>query len=394
MLTFEDALAAVLALARPLSAQTVSVDESVGRAVNEAVLVRRTLPAFDVATMDGFAVRVADCPGTLTVVETLFAGQAPTVRLAPGQCARIMTGAALPEGADAVVMQEKTTHQGHHVTVSDAVLLGANIRRRGEDVEAGQILLAASRVVGLAEAGQLWSQGMTQVGVHRRPTVAIASSGDELCPVGVESDRLVDTNSPVLSLAARRAGGIVTPLGLAPDRLDAMIALFEKGLGHDVLLTVSGASVGDKDFTGEALKALGVDVEFWKVAMKPGKPLMVGRKGATVVFGLPGNPTSALVSFELFVRPALRLMQGLPPTAQPLVGRLDGSLSKSAGIRLFARSRATLREGEWWATPLASQSSGALASAAGATHLVSLAPSVTEVGRGDKVQLISVAWGE
>jgi molybdopterin molybdotransferase len=224
--------------------------------------------------------------------------------------------------------------------------------------------------------------------------VAIASSGDELRSVNAQTTegQLIDTNSPVLGLAVRRVGGIVTQLGLSPDRLEVMTANFAKGLTHDVLLTVSGASVGERDFTQDALRALGVEVEFWKVAMKPGKPLLVGRKGSTLVFGLPGNPVSALVSFELFVRPALRVMQGLRASSGTLCARLDGSVTKTTGIRLFARAVAELRGGTWWATPLSSQSSGALASASGATHLISVAPSVTSLAYGDQIDLIPLAW--
>jgi len=396
MLPFEDAVARVLGLVQPLAIEHVSVDEAVGRALAERVVASRTLPPSNTSSMDGYAVRAADCPGSLRVVEKIFAGQRPTVTLGPGECARIMTGAATPPGADAVVMQEKTAAGSEsQVEVLEPVTPGVNIRNQGEDTTRGDTLFEIGRGVGLAEAGLLWAQGLSQVSVFGRPRVAIASSGDELCAVGdlAPGDRLVDTNSPVLAHAARRAGAQVTLLGLSPDRLDVLTGTLAKGLSHDVLLAVAGASVGERDFTGEALRALGVEISFWKVAMKPGKPLLVGRKGSTLVFGLPGNPVSAMVTFELFVRPVLRALQGLPSAPEHLSARLETAFNKPPGLRWFVRARAVFRDGELWARPLTSQSSGALSSVSGATHLITLGPEVTQRAQGEKVDLISLAWG-
>jgi molybdopterin molybdotransferase len=248
--------------------------------------------------------------------------------------------------------------------------------------------------VGVAEAGVLWSQGLTQVVVHRAPRVAIASSGDELCDVGEAPEgRIVDTNTPVLEQLVRRAGGSPTVLGRAADRLEDVMGVFSRGLDADVLLTVSGASVGDKDFTRDALAALGVSMDFWKVAMKPGKPLAVGTRGSTLVLGLPGNPVSAMVTFELFVRPALRALQGLPPGPPVRSGRLASKVSKPAGLRHFVRAVVEERGAERWATPLQNQSSGALTSAAGATHLISVPPDATQVEPGAVVDLVPLSWG-
>jgi molybdopterin molybdotransferase len=222
--------------------------------------------------------------------------------------------------------------------------------------------------------------------------VAIASSGDELCALGEEpGGRIFDTNSPSLAAAARRAGGEPTLLGLAPDRLDAVKACFAPGLDYDVLITSAGASVGERDFAPEALAALGVEMDFWKVAMKPGKPLAFGRGPRTLVFGLPGNPTSSLVSFELFVRPALRALQGLRAEVPAVGGRIAADFRKAAGLRHFVRATVELREDELWATPLANQSSGTIRSLS-ATHLISVAPDVTTLARGAQILLIPVSW--
>ncbi|MCU0699172.1 MAG: molybdopterin molybdotransferase MoeA [Myxococcaceae bacterium] len=396
LLPVEEALNRVLALCRPLPAVETAVGEALGRSLARAVVAGRTLPPWDNSAMDGFALRAADvtAPGTtLRVTSTIHAGQRPTVAVERGTCARIMTGAPLPPGADAVVMQEKVRAVGAEATIDEVPRPGQNVRRRGEDVDEGQTLFPAGAVLGIAEAGVVWSQGLDRVSVHRAPTVAIASSGDELCDVSdAPEGRIVDTNTPVIAQLVRRAGGEPTVLGRAPDQLDAVTQLFSKGLGFDVLITVSGASVGDKDFTREALGSLGVTMDFWKVAMKPGKPLAVGTRGSTLVFGLPGNPVSAMVTFELFVRPALRALQGLVPGPPLLSGRLASAVSKPPGLRHFVRASVERRGAELWASPLQNQSSGALTSAAGATHLISVPPDATQVPAGALVDLVPVSW--
>lgn len=397
MLSVEEAHARVQALCRTLSSERLGVGAAIGRALSADVLAQRTLPPWDNSAMDGYAVRSADCQAagaTLRCTSTIHAGQTPSTPVEAGTCARIMTGAPLPFGADAVVMQERTQVTGELVRVDEVPAPGQNVRRRGEDVLEGRVLFPAGTTLGVAEAGALWSQGLLEVPVHRSPTVAIASSGDELCDVGeVPHGRIVDTNTPVIEQLVRRSGGLPTVLGRAPDRLDAVTELFRRGLGHDVLITVSGASVGDKDFTREALAALGVSMDFWKVAMKPGKPLAVGRAGDTLVFGLPGNPVSAMVTFERFVRPALRALQGLPPGPPLLPGRLASPLTKPAGLRHFVRATVERRDDALWALPLQNQSSGALTSASGATHLISVPPDATQLPSGASVELLPLSWG-
>jgi molybdopterin molybdotransferase len=224
--------------------------------------------------------------------------------------------------------------------------------------------------------------------------VTIASSGDELCNAWEESHgRIVDTNSPVLAQAVKLAGGIPTVVGVAPDRLEALVANFRRGLDGDVLITIAGASVGDRDFTRDAFAELGVAMDFWKVAMKPGKPLAVGRKDGTLVFGLPGNPMSAMVTFELFVRPALRALQGLPPLAAPVPGKAAVHLAPHPTLRMFVRARAETHEGALWAHPLVNQSSGSLSSGSGATHLISLEPGSATIEQGSEISLIPLHWG-
>jgi molybdopterin molybdotransferase len=399
MLTAEEARARILALIARLDerSEAAPVDQAIGRALANPLVSLKTLPPWDNSAMDGYAVRSADLPGSSMRVETVFAGQIPTRKLGPGECARIMTGAPMPEGADAVVMQEKVRVEGDRIHFADPAAPRQFVRDRGEDSREGEPLLPRGAVIGLPEAALLWAQGYTQVPVPARPRVAIASTGDELRPVGqpLGPGQLTDTNSPVLAAAVRQLGGIPVPLGLARDDLDELTALLERGLSEcDVLITSAGASVGEKDFAREALTRLGVELDFWKVAIKPGKPLAVGRRGNTLVFGLPGNPTSSLVSFELFVRPALRRLLGWSEVEPARVsGRLAGAYRKPAGLAHYVRVTARWDGATLVATPLVSQTSGAVRSAVAATHLLEVGPSTTELAMGDAVTLLPVGWG-
>jgi molybdopterin molybdotransferase len=396
----EEAQRQILQKISPLEGDEVPLDEALGRATCADLSALRTLPLADNSAMDGYGLIAADTargPTTLKVVEKIFAGQTPRCELKPGECARIMTGAALPKGADAVVVQEKTRERGDEaVEVLEAVKPGTNVRVRGEDSREGEPLLARGTALGVGELGLLWGQGLTGVQVHRRPRVGIVSSGDELVEVGVpHGGRIYDTNSPALAAVVRRCGGVPRKLGIAPDRPEAVRQKIETGLSpdFDVLICVAGMSVGERDYVREVLAMLGVQLDFWRVAMRPGKPLAFGTRGSTLVFGLPGNPVSALVTFELFVRPALRKLQGLDPTVPTLPGVLALPLKKPVGLRLFARASVRHENGALLATPLTSQTSGALTSAAGATHLISVPAEVDSVAVGQEVELIPVSWG-
>lgn len=398
LLEVEEARARILALLPAPSRESSPVAKALGRALAEDVQAARTLPPWDNSAMDGYAVRAADlAPGStrLKVVETIYAGQRPRRAIGPGECARIMTGAPLPQGADAVVMQEKTRAlQGGEVEILEPVGPRAFVRDRGEDAREGELLLPKGTPLGIPEAGLLWAQGLTHAPTYRPPRVAILSTGDELCAVEeAADDRIVDTNAPSLAAAVLRAGGEPTPLGIARDSLDAVLEKLQSAKGHDVVITSAGVSVGEKDFVKEALDALGVAMDFWRVAIKPGKPLAVGRAGDTVFFGLPGNPTSSLVSFELFVRPALRRLLGHAQVDPPRVpGRIEGALKKPPGLTHYVRAVATYREGQLWARPLASQTSGALRSAAAATHLLEFPKEATALSAGEPVALLPLSW--
>ncbi|HEX8820298.1 MAG TPA: gephyrin-like molybdotransferase Glp [Archangium sp.] len=401
LLPVEDARARTLALVSPLPPEWARLEEALGRALASDVLAQRTLPPWDNSAMEGFAVRSADLsappPVRLQVRETIHAGQTPRQEVVPGTCARIMTGAPLPAGADAVVMRERTRLEpdGGAVEILEAVGPGNFVRPRGEDARAGEVLLPRGTPLGIPELGLVVSQGLQSVPVPRRPRVAILSTGDELCRADAPAEgRIVDANGPALALAVLRAGGVPSVLGIARDTLEDVFAHLSAAEGYDLVLTSAGMSVGEHDFVREALERLGVERDFWRVAIKPGKPLAVGRKGHTVYFGLPGNPTSSLVTFELFVRPALRRMLGHPDVEPPRVGgRLAGELKKAPGLAHYVRVTTTWQEGELWARPLSTQTSGVLRSAASATHLLHFPLSSSRLTNGDKVELLPLSWG-
>ncbi len=403
LLPEDEARARVLALATPLSAEWLALDDGLGRTLAEDVLAQRTLPPWDNSAMDGYAVRAEDLAGPLPVrlpvLETVYAGGTPRQEVRPGTCVRIMTGAPLPQGADAVVMRERARPVpdggADQVDILEAVEPGQHVRPRGEDAKEGALLLARGTPLGIPELGMLWAQGILSAPVPRAPRVAILSTGDELCRADEPPrGRIVDTNAPSLALAVRRAGGQPSLLGIAQDTRDSVGEFLARAQGFDVVLTSAGVSVGERDYVKEVLAAIGVQQHLWRVAIKPGKPLVVGKRGSTLFFGLPGNPTSSLVTFELFVRPAIRRLLGhldVEPARVP--GRLDGRLSKPPGLAHFVRVTAAWRDGNLWARPLATQTSGVLRSAAAATHLLHFGREASSLSHGDAVELLPLSWG-
>ena len=324
-----------------LAAADIALADALGCVTAAAVVAAHDVPSFPNSAMDGYAVRAADtadAPVTLDVVGTAAAGSAPGVTVGPGQAVRIMTGAVLPEGADAVVMVERTSPAGDgRVLVDVPAAVGDHIRRPGEDLQAGQVVFEAGTELGPGHIGVLASVGCEAVPVVPRPRVGVLSTGDELVAGGrpLRPGQIRDSNRPMLLALVARAGFVPVDLGTAPDDEAAITAAIERGVAEcDAVLTSGGVSVGDFDYVKAVLDRLG-GMHWWQVAVRPAKPLAFGTVKATPVFGLPGNPVSALVSFELFARPALRKMAGhaqlfraeTPAVAdEPLRRRRDGKL--------------------------------------------------------------------
>ena len=299
LISIDDARARVLAEAFPLPVETLPLAEVMGRVLGEEIVASHSVPPFDNAGMDGFAVRAvdivdatADTPVSLQVLETIPAGHVATRALGPEQAAKIMTGAPIPEGADVVVQSEMAEETDGRVVVFEAAKRGKNIRRAGEDVGAGDRVLGPGSVLGPAEIGLIASLGHPTVQVHQRPRVAVLSTGSELVEVdrSLGPGQIRNSNSYSLRALCQQMGIEPTMLGIVPDDYDATRDLVQKGLGYDVLLTTGGVSVGQFDFIKDIQDELGVQRKLWGVAMKPGKPLVFGVHDNTLVFGLPGNP--------------------------------------------------------------------------------------------------------
>jgi molybdopterin molybdotransferase len=369
MLQVEEAQARVMAEVVAGPAEGVALDDSLGRPLREDVVATHDHPGADNSAMDGYAVRaddLANAPVTLPVIADIPAGHPTNLHLEPGSAMRIMTGAFVPTGADAVVQVELTDGGVERVTIAKAVPRGASIRRRGEDMRAGDVVLRGGVRIGAAEIAILASAGKSRVQAGRRPTVAILSTGDELVDVGETPapGQIVNTNGSLLSALVRETGAIARPLGIVRDTREATIAAFESAMESDFVISSGGVSVGAFDFVKDALDALGAETRFWRVAMKPGKPVVLSRLRDRVVFGLPGNPVSCFVSFHLFVAPALRKAMGQETQlyAPTVRARLTGAVKGAPERRVYARVQVASRDGALFATPLTSQSSGALTS--------------------------------
>jgi molybdopterin molybdotransferase len=313
----------VAACVSPLPAERVSLDAAVGRVAAEDAVSAVDLPPFDRSAMDGFAVVASDTspPRGLEVVGELAAGEVAPAALMPGTAIGITTGAALPAGADAVLRIEDANVDGSSVTPVGPVAVGTSVRYRGEDVARGAVLASAGCSLGVQHVTALASAGVGSVAVHRRPVVHVLATGTELLEVGAapEPGRIHESNRLTLRMLAERAGAEVVVHPVVPDEPAATAAAVEAGLAGDALLVSGGVSVGPHDHVKPALQERGVDEVFWRVRLKPGKPLWFGRRDATLVFGLPGNPLSTVACFLLFVGPALRRLQGEAAAAPPYV---------------------------------------------------------------------------
>jgi molybdopterin molybdotransferase len=395
MIPVEEALEIVRQETPVLPSEEVALEEALGRVLSESVRSDGDMPPFDRAAMDGYAVRAADvkeAPVALEVVGEVRAGQWPEVEVGPGQAVRIMTGAPVPRGATAVQPVEKTRPLDEfRVTVLVPVEEGAHVAPRGCEVKKGDTVLARGRLVDGAAVAVLAATGHPCVRVGGRPRVALLVTGDEIVAVGKTPGpgQIRNSNGPAVAALARLAGAEVRLLGVAPDREEATEKAVRAGLDADVLVVSGGVSAGDYDLVEPVLEAAGVSFFFTGVAVKPGAPLVFGRRGDTLVFGLPGNPVSAQVTFELFVRPALLLMQGARVVARPRVAvELQAPLRNRSGRKAHAPARVRWEEGRFVARPVPSMGSGDLVAHARANALVVLDAGRTEAAEGETAEAV------
>ncbi len=387
LLTIGAALELVLARVVALEPEEVALEQAAGRILAVDARARVDLPSFPASAMDGFALRAADAPAALPVVGRIAAGKPATRALEPGQAMAIATGGVVPDGADTVVPIEEVEERDGVVYVPE-LRRGANVRERGGDLGAGELVVAAGVLLGPVQLGALAAAGLTHVHCGRRPRVVVAVTGTELRQPGEKLERgeIYDANGVILATQIRSTGAEVERLPPARDDAEATRAAVARGLEADVLVTSGGVSVGVYDLVRATEAALGVEEVFWRVAVRPGKPVAFGVRGQTLVFGLPGNPVSSLVGFELFVRPALLALQGLEdpePAYRP--GVLGRPTKLLPGRESLLRARARFDGEAAVLEPLSGQESHMIARAATANALVLVPRGEGELAAGSPV---------
>ncbi len=393
MLTYDEALARILSRVARLTAVTTALSDALGLVLAEDIAAPGNLPPFANSSMDGFAVRAVDVqtvPVTLPVMGDIAAGTLSLPTLAPETALRIMTGAPLPEGADAVVPVEDTEGRGSEVVIRATATPGQCVRPAGEDVTAGSLVLTAGTRLRPAEIGMCAALGRASVLAHPRPRVALIGTGDELVEPGqpLQFGQIYNSNTYALAAQVADAGGMVTQQVQARDTPEALRDAFDACAGADVLLTSGGVSVGDYDHVKAVFAERGT-VDFWRAAIRPGKPIAFGQWGKTLFFGLPGNPVSALVTFELFARPALRKMLGQTEVRRPIVqARLLEEASHTPGRQSFLRALVTREGGEVLVRPVGQQGSGMLRSLTLANALLILPANVAAIPAGQRAAVL------
>lgn len=403
MISVEEALQTILSGCRPLGLEKVDILGACGRVGGEDVFAPRNIPSAANSAMDGYAVRAGDIknahalkPVELKVIETIAAGSVAKKSVGEGQAARIMTGAVIPKGADTVIRREDTEEKGKTVLVKVAAAPGLDIRRAGEDVQKGELVIAAGAVLRPGHIGMLAALGKAFVSVYQQPRVAILSTGDEL--VDIETDpgpgKIVNSNSYSLAAQTLSCGGIPILYGIVGDTKEELALAFQTARRADVIISSGGVSMGDYDFVKDVMGDIGNAMHFWQVAMRPGKPLAFGAIDQTPLFGLPGNPVSVMVSFEQFVRPYLLKMQGHTSILRQTIKALSAQeIKKGAGVKNFLRATVSKENDCYMASLTGEQGSGMLKSMVAANAFIVLDENVTSIEKGAEVtvQLLTSA---
>lgn len=388
----DEAVSRLLTGVEPGDVEHMLLAACLGRALAGDIAARLTQPPFPASAMDGYAVRASEATkGTrLTVAGASRAGERFAGTMEAGACVRIFTGAPVPDEADAVLIQENAETHGEQITVKGRVKPGAFIRPAGLDFRDGEVLLQESQVLDARALALSAAMGHGMLPVRRRPRVAVLANGDELVPPGATPgpDQIVSSNGVGLTAFASACGAEPIDLGIAPDDRDAIGAFVDKAAGADILVVVGGASVGEHDLVQSALTDRGMALDFWRIAMRPGKPLMVGRLGTMRVLGLPGNPVSALVCSRVFLKPLINAMLGLTTTADVASAKLGAPMPANDNRQDYVRARLKTVDGERVAVPFGIQDSSMLATLAAADALIIRPIGAPAVAAGDSVPIL------
>lgn len=387
-----EALDALFSLVSPLQVEEAALADCAGRVLAVDAVAKRNQPPFNASAMDGYAVKDADArPGKeLKLIGEARAGFSWDGTVGPGQAVRIFTGAPVPAGAERVIIQEDVTRDGDTIKLLETLGDADNIRPEGSDFAVGDTMHAPRRLRP-GDIALCASMNLPSLQVYRRPEVAIIATGDELVQPGSEptKDQIVSSNSYGLKAMFEAAGAVVRMLPIALDNAESLGQVLELARGADVIITIGGASVGDYDLVGEVAESMGLERTFYKVAMRPGKPLMCGRLGTSLLVGLPGNPVSSMVCGQIFVVPALRAMQGLPAEPAPRQwGRLASDAGKNSEREHYMRAKLELRDGAVWVHPESRQDSSLLSVLSWADCLLVRAPHADPLPYGSEVEYI------
>jgi molybdopterin molybdotransferase len=392
MISVDEATQRIVAAFVPLESETIGIGAADGRVLASDVIARLDQPPAPVSSMDGYAVRAADAQmgAALRVIGASPAGHPFGGTVGAGEAVRIFTGSVVPDGADTIVIQEDTLASGNSVIVKQAAKLGRHVRAAGLDFKKSDVLAAAGKRLTARDLALVAAGDVARVVVRRRPRIAFVATGDELTRPGEprKPGGIVASSGYGLAAMIRDWGGEPRDLGIQPDSVEAIAALPSLSAGADLIVTLGGASVGDHDLVQRALGPKGFVLDFWKIAMRPGKPLIFGQLDRTPLLGLPGNPVSTLVCAILFLKPAIATMLGQQTQTQILSARLARDLPANDGRQDYLRARLEIREGRRWADPFAAQDSSMLGALAGADALVIRAPHAPAAKAGERIEIL------
>ncbi|OYV24645.1 MAG: molybdopterin molybdenumtransferase MoeA [Rhodospirillales bacterium 20-58-10] len=393
MLSVDEARAKILGALKVTPPETIALANAYGRVTAVPVLARLTQPPSDISAMDGYAIRAVDAEAgaVLKVIGSAPAGHPFNGQVGAGEAVRLFTGSVIPRGADTVIIQENVTASGSTIHLTEAAGIMKNIRAAGQDFAVGDVLVPAGKLVNARDIGLAAAGNHPWVTVHQRPRIAILATGDEISLPGeaISDGGIVSSNAHMLAAFIMACGGEPVVLPIAGDNIAAIVEGADAARGADMLVTTGGASVGDHDLVQPALQARGLTLDFWKIAMRPGKPLMFGNLGTMPMLGLPGNPVSAYVCALLFLRPAITELSGLPAEAPVLeTARLDSAMKPNDQREDYVRANLRRDGYEWVVTPFGKQDSGMLRTLANAEALIKRPPHDPGKKIGDIVEII------